>query len=214
LRRNLFVSNGNEAYASNSGNTDVNSLFDVVFGYSEAQLDSFLGPMMYIATGPERDFVNALRSHEDKKRFFWKFWADRRTNPEGPVGPEWQRFYEGVRFCNTNFGAVTRQGWQTERGRVFLTYGPPNYTETFEDPLQYHIWSYNSLRSQQNVIFVFYSRDRATNELLLLHSSARGEPFNPQWKQFIDGARNNGNPDYGNVPVGVGANTTGGTRFD
>ena len=78
-----------------------------------------------------------------------------------------------------------RPGWQTDRGRVLLKYGPPDDEQVFlteTDKYPYIIWTYNRLGNQSNVYFVFYDPDLGTNEFPLLHSTLKGEPYNANWR--------------------------------
>jgi len=91
-----------------------------------------------------------------------------------------------------------REGYLTDRGRVYLEYGPPNsISESSSSQLAYpyQIWHYYQLtKSQQNKKFVFFNRTGALNEYELIHSNALGEPQNPKWREIIS-KYNNLNPN-------------------
>ena len=60
----------------------------------------------------------------------------------------------------------------------------PNEIE--KHPLQeydpYEIWYYYNTANQNNVYFIFYSRDLVTSLYELIHSTARDEIYDPRWK--------------------------------
>jgi hypothetical protein len=81
-------------------------------------------------------------------------------------------------------------GFATDRGRIYLQYGPPTLTEKrpFEtDAYPDEMWQYNVLESpnapyQINRIFVFANLTVGTKAYELLHSTALGEISNPRWQ--------------------------------
>jgi len=94
-----------------------------------------------------------------------------------------------VVIAQENFGNIIKKGYQTDRGRVFLQYGPPNAREGhYNEPstYPYEIWQYYTLnQNQRNKRFVFYSPDMVTADFTLLHSDAIGEVYEPRWKVFL-----------------------------
>jgi GWxTD domain-containing protein len=139
-----------------------------------------------IATGIEKSFIRSSLKTADLKtrqQFFYNFWFTR-----SPSDPEkaWLAYKEQVYKVQVNFGTPVKKGYQTDRGRIYLQYGPPNTRSTqYNEPSNYpyEIWQYYTLNnSQRNKKFVFYSPDMVTSDFLLLHSDAIGEIYNPRWK--------------------------------
>jgi hypothetical protein len=113
-----------------------------------------------------------------------------------------------VKVVKREFGTSIRRGYQTDRGRVFLQYGPPNNrTASLHEPsaYPYEIWHYYRIGTQNNRRFVFYLPDLVTNDYTLLHSDANGEIIDNQWQlrlhkrdtQTNNFDNNNVNPTYG-----------------
>jgi hypothetical protein len=111
---------------------------------------------------------------------------------------------------NKLFGCRVLKGYETDRGRVYLKYGPPN---TMMDRLNemdtypYTIWHYYRAGKYTNKRFVFYQPDLVTNCFPLLHSEVPGEIKNPQWNQILH-SRNTPMNNAQTAPV----NTLGGER--
>ncbi|MCX6233107.1 MAG: GWxTD domain-containing protein [Bacteroidetes bacterium] len=126
----------------------------------------------------------------EMQQFFLNFWLTRdNVNPEGA----WTNYNEEVKKANSSFGTINRKGYDTDRGRVYLKYGPPNsIAESYYEPnaYPYEIWHYYQMKNQRNKKFVFYSRELATNDFELIHSDAIGEVQNFQW-QFVIHERGN-----------------------
>jgi hypothetical protein len=79
-------------------------------------------------------------------------------------------------------------GYATDRGRVYLQYGPPNtMSDHYAEPsaYPYEIWHYYKLGSQSNRKFVFYNPDLVSNDFVLLHSDAQGELPNSRWEMDL-----------------------------
>ena len=92
-----------------------------------------------------------------------------------------------VKKVNAAYKVVNQKGYQSDRGRVYLQYGPPNaVAESYHEPnaYPYEIWHYYELKGQRNKKFVFYCRELATNDFELIHSDAVGELSDYQW-QFV-----------------------------
>lgn len=119
------------------------------------------------------------------KQFFLNFWINRSSaNPE----KAWYRYYAEVLKVNNSFKTPIKRGYLTDRGRVYLQYGPPNAIDrTDKDPsfYPYEIWHYYTLNNQRNKKFVFYNPDLVTNDYELIHSDANGEMSDPAWNKKI-----------------------------
>ncbi|MFL5762695.1 MAG: GWxTD domain-containing protein [Bacteroidia bacterium] len=136
------------------------------------------------------------RELELMQQYFYNFWKSRDANdPEAA----WLTYYEEVKKVNKDFGTYGLKGFDTDRGRVYLQYGPPDYRSKYDtepSALPYEIWEYNTLvdrslvltnpaNKQGNKKFVFYDPDLVTNKWTLIHSDARGEIFNTRWKLLV-----------------------------
>jgi GWxTD domain-containing protein len=167
-----------------------------------------------ISSGLERAFIRNILKTADKQKlqdYFYGFWQRReQANPEHA----WLLYKEQVKKVQYNFGTRIKKGYQTDRGRVYLEYGPPNTRSTqYMEPTTYpyEIWQYYTLKeTQRNKKFVFYSPDMVTSDFFLLHSDAIGEVNNPSWQSVLY-SRTLAPNDLGNTQV---INTWGGMSSD
>lgn len=93
----------------------------------ERQLDTYLESLYPLASTQERQVVSNLTGHpglEEKQAFLYAFWQKR--SPLDPEG-EWLKYKERVDYVMANFSYVHTKGINTDRGRVYLTYGPPDF---------------------------------------------------------------------------------------
>lgn len=100
---------------------------------------------------------------------------------------EFLDYMEEVEFCNEHFDSGFGYGFESDRGMIYLKYGPPNdqFQQEHESTAPpYEIWTYNELKEtrQTNVKFIFHNPSLAPGNYTLLHSTARGELYNPRWK--------------------------------
>jgi len=152
------------------------------------------------------------------QQLFYNFWKSR--NDKDPQ-LMWLEYYKEVMKVNKEFGTYGLKGYDTDRGRVYLQYGPPDQrTKADVEPsaYPYEIWEYNSLydkslaltypdNKQSNKKFVFYNPDLVTNKYTLIHSTAQGEINNVRWELLIHKRdTQSNNLDNETVPEHFGGN--------
>lgn len=198
----IFVFNSRVENVANLEPVEMEGDFSQHFNMTEEDLNYYLPTLQYISTPTERDFVTTLKTLEEKQNYFYNFWLNRREDRSKPIAAEWRNYRERVKYANEHYKSVYQDGWRTARGRVLLTYGPPNDFEQHfyeNDSYPYEIWRYNRLGVQSGVMFVFYDPDRATEDWPLLHSDKLGERNNPRWRlDLIARSVHEGNLDRNN----------------
>jgi GWxTD domain-containing protein len=153
-------------------------------------LQEFINCLDPIATELEKTFIYKQSKTSDlktKQQFFYNFWLSRdQLNPE----KAWREYYEQVLIVDNAYKTQISKGYESDRGRVYLKYGPPNIiSESYNEPSSYpyEIWHYYELGgNQRNKKFVFYATDMLTNSFKLLHSDAIGEISNYKWQIFLN----------------------------
>lgn len=152
------------------------------------QLAEYISSLLPIATQREWTYAsNQLKTWDltQMKQFFHGFWYNR--NPIDPKA-EWHKYLKGVNKANDLYSTINVKGFATDRGRVFLKYGSPNNIDNSVHEnytLPYQVWTYYKLGQQTNKIFIFVENALGTNDYELIHSTARGEIFNANWKNWI-----------------------------
>jgi len=161
-------------------------------------LKTMLGFLRPLSSSEEIQFAKNAASTEDIhliKQFIWSFWF--RKYPKHPA-EEWAKYVALLKAIDKEFGTTAMRGYETDRGRIWLKYGPPNarnkqYNEPSAYP--YEIWQYYQIKAQSNVRFVFYNPNNLNNDFSLIHSDCRGEINNRQWQAFIYQRNNSFNID-------------------
>ncbi|MCI0699428.1 GWxTD domain-containing protein [candidate division KSB1 bacterium] len=152
---------------------------------SEKELNADFDMARYIARQEEKKAYASLKNPDGKRQYLFEFWQRQDPTP-GTPGNEFRVEYQRrLQHTNDNFRSYTRPGWKTDRGRVYILYGPPNDVERFpNNPLSYsyEIWHYDNIEG--GVIFVFADLQEF-GEYVQLHSTKRGEPMNADWEKRI-----------------------------
>ena len=158
----------------------------------EARLDSLYGPLLYLMHSDERGVYPAL-SVSGKRDYLRRFWARRDPSPATPENEIEDGFYARVSEANRRFhegGAAPIPGWRTDRGRIFIRYGPPD--DVLRRPqagatLPYEVWKYTrgtggaggKVRK-----FCFVDLTRFGNYVLVYADDA-SETSQPSWRQLL-----------------------------
>jgi len=129
---------------------------------------------------------NVLKSNQmaDLKNFFNNYWNTVSQNPES----DWKIYKANVDKVNRSYHSSIKKGYETDRGRIYLQYGPPsdiNASTHETSSYPYEIWHYFAIENQTNVKFVFYNPDIVGDDFVLLHSDAKGELSNAQWQKDL-----------------------------
>lgn len=179
---------------------DINMASTFVSNYtSRDTLKEYLNCLYPIATTSEQQYIDnqtAIADVSQMQYFFYRFWNKRNAaDPES----EWMSYREDVKKVNSNYGTRIQKGYKTDRGRVYLQYGPPNtITQYNSEPnaYPYEIWHYYKLNNQSNRKFVFYNKNTSTNDYSLLHSDANGEVHEQRWEMILHERLNQSGIDW------------------
>lgn len=79
----------------------------------------------WIISNQERKSFLQLNTDPDRDRFVAAFWEQRNPTPGSQANPFKEEHYRRIAFANQHF-AATAPGWKTDRGRVYIVYGPPD----------------------------------------------------------------------------------------
>ncbi|MFN4234678.1 MAG: GWxTD domain-containing protein [Bacteroidia bacterium] len=148
-------------------------------------IDEYIRCLRPILSRADQVFAeNQLKGGELKlkQQFFYNFW-----NTKSPAAPElaWLQYKEEVYKVQKAYSTKIKKGYETDRGRIYLKYGPPNaISQRYNEPnaYPYEIWHYHKIGNFTNRRFVFYNPDLVTNDFQLLHSDMFGEIQNPRWQ--------------------------------
>ena len=185
--KRFFVYNPSVQNTDSTLGKPASNILATQFGVmSEEELDDLFEKSKYIASATEIKQYDALNSLEGKRKFINQFWMARDSDPSTPRNEFYLEYLNRIRHCNQVFGTLGKEGWETDRGRVYLRYGQPSEIERFPNQIDtkpYEIWHYNDI--QGGVIFVFADLTNFS-DYQLIHSTARGELRDDSWQNRIN----------------------------
>ncbi|MBU1318744.1 MAG: GWxTD domain-containing protein [candidate division Zixibacteria bacterium] len=103
--------------------------------------------LRYIASKDETDKLKKA-DPEAREQVFEDFWRDHDKYPETPENETRSLYYGRIRHANENFSVVNQQGWETDRGRIYIIFGEPDNVERYPFELTsvpYQVWYYYRL---------------------------------------------------------------------
>ena len=117
----------------------------------------------YIITEREREAFKQLTTDDNREMFIKNFWERRNPTPGGLENSYEQEYYQRIIFANERFGTGI-PGWKTDRGRIYIMYGPPDRVDSQPDgdaaqgtsPYPFEYWHYSYIHGVgANVILNF-----------------------------------------------------------
>jgi GWxTD domain-containing protein len=184
---------------------DISNSFVLKYTNSDT-LQENIRSLRPIATEMERIFINTQLMNSDissLQQFLYNFWRTR--NDIDPAG-EWEKYRIEVIRVNNSYATQVKQGYDTDMGRVYLQYGPPNtITDRPFDAsgllndasVPYQIWHYYTINNnrERNKKFVFVASELGVRDYTLVHSDVTGEIQDYNWQTQLVRQKGKGDMD-------------------
>lgn len=116
---------------------------------------------VYIISAEEAAVFSKLTTEEEKAAFVEQFWTRRDPSPTTSENEFKTEHYRRIQYANEHF-ASGYEGWRTDRGRIYIMFGPPDQIEEhhggrYDRPyyegggstaaFPFQIWRYRHLQS-------------------------------------------------------------------
>lgn len=120
--------------------------------HSIFDLDLAIDQLQYLT---EKETIEDMRkAPPGKKREMWRdFWKKKDPTPTTEQNEMMEEYFARVEYANKNFSHYM-DGWKTDRGMVYIIFGPPSNIERHpfdSNSKPYEVWSYYELSRE----FVF-----------------------------------------------------------
>jgi len=79
----------------------------------------------YIITDEERQAFHRLSTDAERESFIEQFWLRRDPTPDTEENEYKEEHYRRIAYANEHFASGI-PGWKTDRGRIYITFGPPD----------------------------------------------------------------------------------------
>jgi GWxTD domain-containing protein len=127
--------------------------------------------VVYIIMPEERSAFLHLATNEEREQFIEQFWQRRNPDPDSADNTYKEEHYRRIAYANEHFASGI-PGWKTDRGRIYIMWGPPDEIEshpsggTYDRPPEegggttstypFEDWRYRYLEGiKENVILEF-----------------------------------------------------------
>jgi len=168
--------------------------------------------VVYIITAQERTAFLQLKTDDERNMFIKQFWARRDPmipTPRGeypviakgdPENEYKKEHYRRIKYVNDRFSAKI-PGWKTDRGRIYILYGPPDEIESHPsggkytpeggatvDTFPFEQWRYRWIEGMgQNVIMEFVDTTRSGEYRLTMDPHEKDVPPAKQEEASVGG---------------------------
>ena len=133
--------------------------------FSLKDIDNALDALRYVTTGPELDSLRR-GNLEERRANLEGFWRSRGGKQETAFNDVMTEYYRRVDRATRNFGTLRQpDGFRSDRGRIYVLYGPPGATDRTLDPVSgfQEVWTYPRLKKK----FIFVDQNKSGNYVLV-----------------------------------------------
>src|ERR1700737_4188019 len=125
----------------------------------------------YIIAPDERNAFLQLDTNDEREQFIEQFWLRRSSNPDLPQNDFKEEHYRRIAYANEHYASGI-PGWKTDRGRMYIMWGPADEVEshptggTYDRPMDegggststypFETWRYRYMEGiGENIIWEF-----------------------------------------------------------
>ena len=184
--KKFYVYNPDVPQVADTFEVSTTSVLSSTFGsMSEEELDDLFLKSKYLAAKTEIEKYENLSTIEGKREFMFEFWKARDENSATPENEFYKKYIQRLEVCNDKYNSMGKQGWKTDRGRIYLLFGEPTEIERYPNQLEtkpYEIWHYTELEG--GVYFIFADLT-GFSDYQLVTSTKRGELRDDNWQRRI-----------------------------
>jgi len=134
--------------------------------------------VVYIIGDEERAAFQKLTTDEERNQFIEQFWLRRGPTPD-TVEKFKEKHYRRLAYANEHFRTASgRPGWQTDRGHMYIVYGPPDELESqpsagAQTSYPFEVWKYWHVEGIGDNLFVTFIDRTGTGDYHLAPGNAR-----------------------------------------
>ncbi len=145
--------------------------------------------VVYIISDAERKAFKVLLTDQERAQFVEQFWLRRDPTPGTPENEFRDEHYRRIAYANSRF-TVSIPGWKTDRGRIYIQYGPPDEIESHPSgnastAVPFEQWLYKYIEGIGSNVIVEFVDPARTGEY---HMTM--DPNEKDAVQYVSGAGN------------------------
>jgi GWxTD domain-containing protein len=85
--------------------------------------------VVYIISPEERSAFLHLQTNEEREQFIEQFWQRRNPDPDSAENTFKEEHYRRIAYTNEHYSSGI-PGWKTDRGRIYIMWGPPDEVQS------------------------------------------------------------------------------------
>lgn len=158
----------------------------------------------YIITANEKEVFLQLENDRERDLFIEAFWRNRDSNQLDDRNEFREEHFRRIEYANRHFGRISSlKGWKTDRGRIYITLGPPISVQMFDNLSAIYptvIWSYSGMSKYRlpdtfNIVFYkkrgtgiyrLYSPNMDGPASLVAHTSSGAMDARTAYQELLD----------------------------
>jgi len=133
----------------------------------------------FIITDEERQAFKRFTTDEERQQFIEQFWLRRDPTPDTEENEFKEEHYRRIAYANERYASGI-PGWKTDRGRIYITFGPPDEIEShpsggsYQRPIEegggttstfpFEIWRYRYIDGIGNDVLIEFVDPTMTGE--------------------------------------------------
>jgi len=133
----------------------------------------------YIITDEERQAFKRFATDEERQNFIEQFWLRRDPSPDTEENEYKEEHYRRIAYANERYASGI-PGWKTDRGRIYITFGPPDEIEShpsggsYQRPIEegggttstfpFEIWRFRYIEGIGNDVLIEFVDPTMTGE--------------------------------------------------
>ena len=134
--------------------------------------------VVYIIDDAERAAFQQLITNAERNKFIEQFWARRNPTPGSSTNKFEDEHYRRISFANQRFSTASgTPGWQTDRGHIYIVYGPPDeidsHLKSAQYPVAIEVWTYRHVDGVGNNDSITFIDRTGRGDYHLAPSNAR-----------------------------------------
>jgi len=135
--------------------------------------------VFYIITDEEKTAFKRLATDDEREQFIEQFWLRRDPTPDTQENEYKEEHYRRIAYANERFASGI-PGWKTDRGRIYITFGPADEVEdhpsggTYQRPIEegggttstfpFQKWRYRYIEGIGNDVIIEFVDTTMTGE--------------------------------------------------
>lgn len=133
--------------------------------------------LVYLASEKEFKAIRAAATEEERRKIFDQLWLQFGETPQAAANLI-KQYYSRMEEANRLFSSF-KEGWKTDKGMVYMIFGPPSLIETRYRTEQ---WNYSS-----GIAFLFQRETTQRGDLPFLNWTLQRDAFYERfWQKEID----------------------------